>query len=183
MWLYRIIKHLDSFSLLESSSPIIFKLKFLAKISFTDSDTHIVVVKLLSHVQLFGTPCMVAYQTSPFFAVSNSLLRLTFIELVGHPTISFFPSCPQSFPASGSFPMSWLFTSGGQIIGASALTSASVLPMNIPGWFPLGLTDLISLLSKGLSTVFSSTTIEKHQFFSAQPVFMVQLVFLSLRKL
>ena len=74
-----------------------------------------------------------------------------------------FSSCPQSFPASGSFPMSWLFISGGQSIGASA--SASVLPMNIQGWFPLGLTGLISLLPKGFSRVFSSSTVQKHQFF------------------
>ena len=89
-----------------------------------------------------------------------------------HPTISSsvvpFSSCPQSCPASGSFPVSRLFTSGGQSIGAS--TSASVLPMNIRDWFPWGLTDLISLLSKELSMrVFSSTTVQKHQFFSAQP--------------
>ena len=86
-----------------------------------------------------------------------------------HPTISPsvtpISSSPQSFPASASFPMSWLFPSGGQSIG----TSASVLPMNIEGWFPLGLTGLISLLSKGLSSIFSSTTVWKHQFFSAQP--------------
>ena len=73
-------------------------------------------------------------------------------------------SCPQFFPASGSFQMSQLFASGDQIIEASA--SASVLPMNIQGWFPLGLTDLISLLSKGLSRVFSSTTVQQHQFCS-----------------
>ena len=88
-----------------------------------------------------------------------------------HPNISSyvvpFSSFPQSFPASESFSVSWLFTSGDQSIGASA--SASVLPMNIQGWFPLGLTGLISLQSKGLSKVFSSTTVEKHQFFSAQP--------------
>ena len=72
-----------------------------------------------------------------------------------------------SFPASGSFPMNWLFASGGQSFGASA--SAEVLPMNIQGWFPLGLIGLISLQSKGLSRVFSSTTIQKHQFFSSQP--------------
>ena len=87
-----------------------------------------------------------------------------------HPTISssvtHFPSCLQSFSASGSFPVNWLFTSGGQSIGASA--SASVLPMNIQSLFPLGLTGLISLLSKRLSRVFSSTTIRKHQFFGAQ---------------
>ena len=88
-----------------------------------------------------------------------------------HPTISSsvasFFSCPQSFPASGSFPMSRLFISGGQSIGASA--SASVFPMNIQSWFLLGLIGLISLLSKGFSRVFSSTTIEKHQFFGTQP--------------
>ena len=84
------------------------------------------------------------------------------------PTISSyvipFSSCVQPFPTSGSFPMNWLFASGSQSIRASA----SVLPMNIQGWFPLGLTGLISLLSKGLSRVFSSTTIQKHQFFSVQ---------------
>ena len=78
-----------------------------------------------------------------------------------------FSSCLWSFLASGSFPVSWLFTSGGQKIGASA--SASVLPRNIQDWFPLGLTCLISLLSKRFSRVFSSTIIWKHQFFSAQP--------------
>ena len=88
-----------------------------------------------------------------------------------HPTISssFVPffSCCHSFPTSGSFLMNLLNASGGQSIGTSA--SASVLPMNIQGWFPLGLTGLISLPSKGLSRIFSSTTVQKHQFFSAQP--------------
>ena len=89
-----------------------------------------------------------------------------------HPTISStvipFSSCLlQSFPASGSFPVSQLFASGDQSIGISA--SASVLPMNIQHWFPLGLTGLISFQSKGLSRIFSSTTVQKHQFFSAQP--------------
>ena len=87
-----------------------------------------------------------------------------------HPTISSsvipFSSCLQSFPASGSFPMNQFFTSGGQSIGVS--TSASVLPMNIQDWFPLGWTGWISLQSKGLSRVFSNTTVQKHQFFSAQ---------------
>ena len=82
-----------------------------------------------------------------------------------HPTIlssvAHFSSHPQSFPASGSFPVSGLFESGGQSIGASAL--ASVFPMNSQGWFSLGLTGLISLLPKGLSRVFSSTTVQKHQ--------------------
>ena len=86
-----------------------------------------------------------------------------------HPTISSFVipfSCPQPFPASGSFPMSQLFTSGGQSIGVSA--STSVLPMNIQDWFPLGWTGWISLKSKGLSRVFSNTTVQKHQFFGTQ---------------
>ena len=78
-----------------------------------------------------------------------------------------FSSCPQTCPASESFPMSWLITSGGQIIGASA--PASVPLVNIHGWFPLGLTGLVSLLSKGLSRAFSSNTIWKHQFFDTQP--------------
>ena len=87
-----------------------------------------------------------------------------------HPTISSsvirFSSHLQSFPASVSFPMSQFFASGGQIIGASA--SASVLPMNIQYWFPLGLTGLTSLQSKGLSRVFSNTTVQKQQFFCTQ---------------
>ena len=88
-----------------------------------------------------------------------------------HPTISSsvvpFSSCPQSCPASGSFPVNWLFASGGQTIRASALVS--VFPMNIQDWFSLGLTGLISLLFKGLSRVFSNTTVRKHQFFGSQP--------------
>ena len=88
-----------------------------------------------------------------------------------HPTISSsvvpFSSCFQSFPASGTFPMSHRFTSDDQNTGSSAL--ASVLPVNIQSWFPLGLIGLISLLSKGHSRIFSSTTAQKHQFFSAQP--------------
>ena len=86
-----------------------------------------------------------------------------------HPTISssiLFSSCLQSFPASGSFLMSQFFTSGGQSIGVSA--SAPVLPMNIQDWFPLGWTGWISLQSKGISRVFSNTTVQKHQFFGAQ---------------
>ena len=78
-----------------------------------------------------------------------------------------FAFCLQSFPASGSFPMSQFFASGGRSIGASA--SASVLPMNIQGWFPLGSTGLISFQSEGLSRVFSSTTVQNHQFSGAQP--------------
>ena len=88
-----------------------------------------------------------------------------------HPTTSssgaLFFSCLQSFPASESFPVSQFFTSGGQSIGVSAL--ASVVSMNIQDCFPLGLTGLISLQSKGFSRVFSNTTVQKHQFFSTQP--------------
>ena len=87
-----------------------------------------------------------------------------------YPTISSsvvpFSSCLQSFPASGSFPMSQFFASGGISIGVSA--SASVLPMNIQDWFPLGWTGWISLQSKGLSRVFSNTTVQRHEFFGAQ---------------
>ena len=82
-------------------------------------------------------------------------------------SVVLFSSCLQSFSASRSFPISCLFTSGGQSIRASA--SASVLPMNIQSWFPLGLTDFISLQSYGVSRVFSSTAIQKHQFFGTQP--------------
>ena len=88
-----------------------------------------------------------------------------------YPTILFsvipFSSCPQSFPASGSFPMNQLFTSDGQSIRASA--SASVFPINIQDWFLLGWIGLISLLSQGLKRVFSNTAVQKHQFFGAQP--------------
>ena len=88
-----------------------------------------------------------------------------------HPTNSSsvvpFSSCLQSFPASGSFPIRYFFTSGGQSTGASA--SASVLPMNIQDWFPLGLTSLLSLQFKRLSRIFSNTTVQKHEFFSVQP--------------
>ena len=87
-----------------------------------------------------------------------------------HPTISSsvvpFSFCPQSFPASGSFQMSQLFASGGQSIGV--LASTSVLPMNTQDWSPSGWTGWISLQSKGLSRVFSNTTVQKHQFFGAQ---------------
>ena len=140
-------------------------------------------VQSLSCVQLFATPWTAAHQASLYITNSRSLLKLMSIELVMpsnhvifchpllHPTISSsvipFSSCLQSFPASGSFPMSQLFASGGESIGA--LASPSVLPMNeYSGWFSLGLTGLISLQSKGLSRVFSSTTAQKHQFFSSQ---------------
>ena len=129
----------------------------------------IVVVQLLSHTWLFVTPWTAACQTS-LSLLSQICSNTCPLSQWHHPTISSsgarFCSCLQSFPASGSFPMSQFFTSAGQSIGISA--SASVLPVNIQGWFPLGLTSFI-LLSKGLSRVFSSTTIQKHQFSGAQP--------------
>ena len=118
----------------------------------------------LSHVQLFETPWTAARLSFLFITKSRSLLRFMSIELVmpsNHLII--FSSHLQSFPASGSFPISQLFASGGQSIGVSA--SASVLPMNIQGWFSLGWTGWMSLLSKGFSRVFSNTTVQKHQFF------------------
>ena len=128
-------------------------------------------VQLLSCVQLFANPWTATHQASLSITNSRSLLKLMSIELVmpSNHLILCWPlsSCLQSFPASGSFPKCWLYTSGSQSIGASA--SASVLPMNIQDWSPLGLTGLISLLSEGLSSVFSNTTVWKHQFFSTQP--------------
>ena len=126
------------------------------------------VVWLLNRVQLFATPWTRAPQGSLSFTIrvrSNSWPLSQWCYLTISSSAALFSFCLQSFPASGSLPMSQLFTSGGQSIGASA----SVLPMNIQGWFPLGLTGLIFLQSKRLSRVFSSTTIRKHQFFSTQP--------------
>ena len=121
----------------------------------------------LSRVQLFATPWTEACQTSLSFTISQSLLKFMSVESVmlsNHLILCCPILCLQSFPASWFFTMSYLFTSGGQSIG----TSASVLPVNIQGLFPLGLTGLISLQSKGLSRVFSSA-IWKDQFFGAQP--------------
>ena len=128
-------------------------------------------VQSLSHIQLFvtlWTPITVR-QASLSITNSQSLLKLMSIELEMPPTISSSvvpcSSCPQSFPASGSFQMSHLFSSGGQGIGVSATTS--VPPLNTQDWSPLGWTGWISWQSKGLSRVFSNTTVQKHQFFSA----------------
>ena len=126
------------------------------------------VVQTLSCVWLFATPQTVAHK-SPLSIISQNLLK--FISLCQWCSLTISSSadpfffCPRSFPALQSFPVSQLFASGGQSIRTSA--SASVLPMNIQGWFPLRLTGLISF--QGLSRVFSSTTIQKHQFSSAQP--------------
>ena len=117
-------------------------------------------VQLLSRVQLFVTPWTAAGQTSLSITNSQSLLKLMSIESVMPSNHLILCSCPQFSPASGSFQMSQFFTSAGQSIGVSA--SASVLPMNIQNWFPLGLSGLISLQPKGLSRVFSNTTVQKH---------------------
>ena len=122
----------------------------------------------LSHVWLFATPWTAACQASLSINNSRSLLKLMSIEsvmssnhlILCHP----FSSCLQSSPASGSFQMSQFFASGGQSIGVSA--STPVLPRNVQNLFPLGWTGWISLQPKGLSRVFSNTTVQKHQFFS-----------------
>ena len=127
-------------------------------------------VQSLSCIWLFATPWTEAHQASLSITNSRSLLKLMSIESVmpsNHlSSVVRFSSCLQSFPASESFPRSQFFSSGGQCIGVSA--SASVLPMNIQDWFSLGLTGCISFQLKGLSRVFSNTTVQKHQFFSPQ---------------
>ena len=116
----------------------------------------------------FVTPWTAAHQASLSITNSRAYSNSCPSSWWCYPIISssVMPFCLRSFPASGSFPMSQFFASGGQTIGVSA--SASVLPMNIEDWFPLGWTDLISLQSKGLSRVFSNTTVQKHQFFGTQ---------------
>ena len=127
------------------------------------------ICKCCSVSKSYPTQCDLMNHSTPGFPVLHFSPRvcsgLCPLSQCCHPTVL---SCylllllPSVFPASGSFPVSQLFTSGGQTIGPSA--SASVLPVNIHGWFPLGWTGLISLKSKGLSRVFSSTTVQKHQF-------------------
>ena len=134
----------------------------------TVSDMQISSVQSLSCALLFATPWTAARQASLFITHSQSCWNSCPSGPLLSISSSVIPisSCLQSFPASGSFPMSQVFTSDDQNIGVSP--SASVLPMNIQDWFPLGLSGLSSLLSKGLSRVFSNTTVQKHQFFSAQ---------------
>ena len=134
----------------------------------------VAVVQLLGSAQhCFGTPLTAAYQASLSFTISlfvktgvclNSCPLSWWCYLCTSSAAAPFNFCLWSFPASGSFPVSWLFTSGGHSIRASA----SVLQVNIQGWFPLGLTGLISLQSTGLSRVFFSTTVWKHQFFGSK---------------
>ena len=127
-------------------------------------------VQSLSRVRLFVTPWTAAHRPpcpSPIPGVySNSCPLSQWCHLTNSSSVIPFSSCPQSFPASGSFQMSQLFISGGQSIRVSA--STSVLPMNTQDWSPLGWTSWISLQSKGLSRVLSNTTVQKHQFFSAK---------------
>ena len=138
-----------------------------------NSGTNTCSVQFSSVAQSCPTFCNPMNRSMPGLPVHHQLPEFTKIHVhrVGdaiqphQPLLS--PSfCPQSFPASGSFQMSQLFASGGQSIGVSA--STSVLPRNTQDWFPLGWTSWISLQSKGLSRVFSNTTVQKHQFFGAQ---------------
>ena len=127
----------------------------------------------ISHQVMFDsvTPWTAVKQALLSFIIPLSLHKLIYTESVmqsKHLIVCHcFSSCLQSFTASEAFPVNWFSTSGSQNIGASA--SASVLAKNIQGWFPLGLTSLISLKSKGLSRVFCSTTSWKHQFFGTRP--------------
>ena len=125
-------------------------------------------VQSLSHVQLFATPWNAAYQAS--LSITRVYSSSCPLSWWCYPTISSsivpFSFHLQSFWVSGSFQMSQLFASGGQIVGVSA--STSVLPMNIQDWFPLGLIGWISLLSKEHPRVFSNTMVQKHQFFGTQ---------------
>ena len=139
--------------------------EFMANSAITHAWTKLLLLFTLSRVQLFVTP-WIQHARLPCPSLSPSVCSNSCpLSWWCHPIISSsvvpFSSYLQSFPASGSFPVSQFFPSGGQSIRASA--SAAVLPMNIQGWFPLGLTGLISLLSKGLSRVFSNTTVQKHQ--------------------
>ena len=127
-------------------------------------------VQPLICVWLFATPRTAARQASLFLTNYGACSNSCPLNWWYHPTISYsdvpFSSCLQSFPTTGTFPMNPFFTSVGQSIGASAL--ASILPMNIQNWYSLGWTGLISLQSKGLSRVFSNTTVQKCQIFSTQ---------------
>ena len=139
------------------------------------------IVPFSSVAQSCPTVCDPRNCSTPGFPVHHQLPEFTqtHVHQVGdaiqpsHPLLSPSPPALNLSPTWGSFQMSQLFTSGGQSIGVSA--SASVLPMNIQHWFPLGWTGWISLQSKGLARVFSNTTVQKHQFFTGQRFFTVQL--------
>ena len=131
-----------------------------------------VVAQLPSHVRLFGTHGLQHARLhcpspSPRVCPSSHPLNQWCHPTISSSSATLFSFGLQSFPASGSFPVSRLCASGSQSIGASA--SASVLPMNIQGWFPLGLAGFISLVFKRLVSIFSNTIVQKHQFFGAPP--------------
>ena len=135
---------------------------------------HFISVQFSSVAHLCPTLCDPINHSTPGLPVHHQLPEFTqtHVHRVGDPAISSsvvpFSSCPQSLPASESFPMSQLFAWGGRSIGVSAL--ASILPKNTQDWSPLGWTGWTSLQSKGLWRVFSNTTVQKHQFFDIQPV-------------
>ena len=157
-----------TFSIMYSVMTFIFTLE--SSVIWSASLIQFSSVQSLSHVQLFVIPWTAERQASLSVTNSQSPPKPCPLSQWCHPTISFsvfpFSSHPQFFPLSGSFQRSQLFASGGQSIEVSA--SASVLPMNTQDWSPLGWTGWISLQSKGLSTVFSNTTVQKHQVFGAQ---------------
>ena len=151
------------------------KRKMSTSLRYTDGDSLISLDSQFSSVtQMFPTICDPMDCSTPGFPIHHQLLEFTKnshqLKLWCHPTFSssVIPFCThlQSFPASGSFQMSQLFTSGGQSIEVSASTATR--PMNIQEWFPLGWTGWISFQSMGLSRVFSNTTVQKHQFFGPQ---------------
>ena len=138
----------------------------------------VIVVQSLNPVWLIGIPWTAARQASLSFTIS--CFAQTHVLWAGIPSnhliLCCLFSCPQSFPASVTFPVCLLFASGGRSIGASAL--ASDLPMNIQSWFPLEWTGWISLQSKGLSRVFSNTTVQKHHFFGSNMYYLIYSHFL-----
>ena len=141
---------------------------------------HGVVVQLLNSIRLFATPvdCSTPGSSVLHYYLEFAQILIHWVSdnyLTISTSVALLSFCLQSFSVSGSFSMSWLFAWCGQCIGASA-PAATVLSINIQDWFPLGLTDLISMQSKGLSRVFSSTTIWKHQFFSTQPSYGPTLI-------
>ena len=157
-------RHNSKASILRHSAFFIVQLSHL----YMTTGKTISSVLLLSRVRLFATPRTAAHQASLSITNFRSLPKLMFIESVmpsNHIILPFF-SHLQSFPPSGSLQMSQFFPWGGQRIGVSL--STSFLPMNTQDWFPLGWTGWISLQSKGLTRVFSNTTVQKHQFFGTQ---------------
>ena len=157
-------KHaISSFTRTQNSLSALIRLNVCVCVCVCDFSS----VQLLSRVRLFVTPMNCS---TPGLPVHHQVPNSCPLSWWCHPTISSsvvrFSSCPQSFPTSRSFQMSQLFAWGGQSTGVSA--STSVLRVNTQDWSPLGWTGWISLQSKGLSRVFSNTTVQKHQFFSAQ---------------